>query len=60
MCSREGEKIEFKRTVKHTSKVEEWLTRVQEEMKSTLTRKLKEGNTSFPAEKSAKKEWILD
>lgn len=60
MLSREGERIELKRAVKHTSKVEEWLTRVQEEMKNTLERRLKEGNTSFPPERQAKKEWILD
>ena len=60
MLSREGERIELKRAVKHTSKVEEWLTRVQEEMKNTLERRLKEGNTSFPPERQAKKEWILE
>lgn len=60
MLSREGERIELKRAVKHTSKVEEWLTRVQEEMKNTLERRLKEGNTSFPSERQAKKEWILE
>ena len=60
MLSREGERIELKRAVKHTSKVEEWLTRVQEEMKNTLERRLKEGNTSFPSDRQAKKEWILE
>ena len=59
MLSREGEKIELKKAVKHTSKVEEWLTKIQEEMKNTLSRRLKEGNQSFPSERSAKKEWIL-
>jgi len=47
MLSREGEKIEFKKLVKHVNKVEEWLNRIQDEMRSTLTRKLKEGNTAF-------------
>jgi len=44
MCSREGEKIDLVKTIKHTSKVEEWLGRVQDEMKNTLSRKLKNGN----------------
>lgn len=44
MLSREGENIKFKKVVKHQNKVEEWLNRVQDEMRSTLTRLLKEGN----------------
>ena len=47
MWSREGEKIEFKKPVKHGNKVEEWLGKIQDEMRHTLTRKLKDGNTSF-------------
>ena len=50
MLSREGEEIEFKKVVKHLSKVEEWMNKIQDEMKNTLTRRLKEGNSAYPAE----------
>ncbi len=59
MLSREGEEIEFKRQVKHLSKVEEWMNKIQDEMKNTLTRRLKEGNSAYPAEIQAKKEWVM-
>ena len=59
MLSREGEEIEFKRQVKHLSKVEEWMNKVQDEMKNTLTRRLKEGNSAYPAEIQAKKDWVM-
>jgi dynein heavy chain, axonemal len=55
MISRETERIDFKRPVKHLSKVEEWLN-----MRNTLARRLKEGNSGFPQEKAAKREWILE
>lgn len=60
MISKEGEEIEFKRAVKHVAKVEEWLNRIQDDMKLTLTRRLKEGNTSYPSERAAKKDWIKE
>ena len=60
MVSRETERIDFKRVVKHLSKVEEWLNKIQDEMRNTLARRLKEGNQQFPSEKAAKREWILD
>lgn len=60
MVSRETERIDFKRVVKHLSKVEEWLNKIQDEMRNTLARRLKEGNQQFPTEKAAKREWILD
>lgn len=59
MRSREGEEIDFKRIVKHISKVEEWLNKIQDEMRITLQKRLKEGNSSYTTEKSAKREWIL-
>lgn len=60
MKSREGEKIDFKKPVKHGNKVEEWLNKIQEEMRHTLTRKLKDGNTAFSDGKQTKKEWVMD
>jgi dynein heavy chain len=60
MLSREGEKIEFKKPVKHVNKVEEWLNRIQDEMRQTLTRRLKEGNSAFGDGKQTKKEWVMD
>ena len=60
MISKEGEEIDFKRAVKHVSKVEEWLNKIQEDMRATLTRRLKEGNTSYPSERQAKKDWIKE
>lgn len=60
MISRETERIDFKKPVKHLSKVEEWLNRVQDEMRNTLARRLKEENTKYPQEKAAKRDWILE
>lgn len=61
MQSREGEKIDFKKTVKHQSKVEEWLNKIQDEMRSTLTRRLKEGNSAYPADNmDERKKWVMD
>jgi hypothetical protein len=60
MKSREGEVIEFKKSVKHKTKVEEWLNGVQEEMRSTLTRRLKEGNTAYPQDMDEKKKWVME
>ena len=60
MWSREGEKIDFKKPVKHGNKVEEWLNKIQEEMRHTLTRRLKDGNTALVEGKQTKREWVLD
>lgn len=60
MLSREGEKIEFKKSVKHVNKVEEWLNKIQDEMRATLTRRLKEGNTAYPTDMDEKKKWVMD
>ena len=60
MESREGEVIEFKKTVKHQNKVEEWLNRVQEEMRVTLTRRLKEGNQAYSTDMDERKKWVME
>jgi len=60
MSSREGEVIKFKKIVKHQNKVEEWLNRVHDEMRATLTRLLKEGNTAYPADMNDKKNWVME
>lgn len=58
MLSREGERIEFKRPVKHQNRVEEWLNKIQDDMRNTLSRRLKEGNAAYPQDNNAKKEWL--
>jgi len=60
MLSREGERIDFKKSVKHLGKVEEWLNKIQDEMRSTLQRKLKEGNIAFADGKQTKKDWVME
>ena len=44
MISREGEKIEFTRTLRPSGNVEDWLKKVQQEMRDTLLKRLKDGN----------------
>ena len=44
MISREGEKIEFTRKLRPSGNVEDWLKKVQQEMRDTLLKRLKDGN----------------
>ena len=61
MLSREGERIDFQKAVKHQNKVEEWLNRVQDERRATLTRKLKTGNVAYPVDNmDERKKWVME
>lgn len=57
MYSKEKESIEFVRPPKMRSPVEGWLLAVQEEMKFTISRKLKIGNGTYS--EAGRKEWVL-
>ena len=47
MVSREGEVVKFIRPVKHQTRVEEWLNKIQDDMRTTLQRRLKDGNKDY-------------
>ena len=63
MKSKEGEIVEFVRQVKTSNQVEEWLKRVQNEMKDTILKKLKEGYKDYIGsqgkEGTKRKDWVL-
>ena len=64
MKSKEGEIMPFLKQVKTTGNVEAWLLRVQEMMKETLVKKLKDGNrdyTGAPGKSATPREkWVLE
>ena len=57
--SREGEAVPFKRQVKHINKVEDWLNKVQDEMRNTLYRSLQDGLKDFNNPETDKKKWVM-
>ena len=65
MKSKEGEVVPFHRPVKSTSttNVEIWLMKVQDEMKATLAKSLKDGNKEYVGTLQKpplpRKEWVL-
>ena len=59
MESREGEKVVFVKPVKHVKAVEEWLNKIQDEMRNTMTRKLKNGQRDYSQEPAKRREWLL-
>lgn len=59
MLSKEGEEIEFARGIKAMKDAEAWLNKVQDEMRETLRKKLKEGNKAYIDPKTSRKEWVL-
>jgi len=59
MLSKENEEVEFQRPVKATKDAEQWLNKIQDEMKDTLKRKLKDGNKAYMDPKTSRKEWVL-
>lgn len=58
MYSKEKEFIDFVRPQKMRNPVEGWLMNVQEEMKFTISRKLKLGNAAYS--EAGRKEWVLN
>jgi len=58
MYSKEKEFIDFVKPPKMRNPVEGWLLAVQEEMKSTINRKLKIGSAAYSD--SGRKEWVLN
>jgi dynein heavy chain len=57
MYSKEKESIDFIRPQKMRNPVEGWLLAVQEEMKFTITRKLKIGQNTYT--ESGRKDWVI-
>ena len=63
MRSKEGELVDMSKMVKTTGNVEQWLLRVQIEMKDTILKRLKEGNRDYigtPGKAATpRKDWVL-
>lgn len=59
MKSKEGEVVPFSKPVKGQKDAEGWLGKIQDEMKATLVKKLKEGNKALTDGKTSRKEWVL-
>lgn len=57
MFSKEKECVELSKPVKTRAAVETWLLNLSEEMKTTVYRKLKEGQKAYTDE--GRKDWVL-
>jgi len=57
MFSKEKEAVELSKPIKTRAAVETWLLNLSEEMKSTVYKKLKEGQKVYTAE--GRKDWVL-
>ena len=57
MYSKEKECVEFTRAVKLRPQIEQWLSSVQDSMRDTIGKKLKEGQKNY--NEIPRKEWVL-
>lgn len=58
MLSEEGEKFEFQELIKPEGAVEIWMNKVEQEMKQSLHKKMKEGIFYFS--KMDRKKWLME
>ena len=65
MISREDEKIDFTRILRPSGNVEDWLKKVQQEMRDTLLKRLKDGSKDLTTglgnakEPTPREKWVL-
>lgn len=57
MHSKEGEDVELTKPVRMKNGVENWLQNLQDEMKVTVQRKLRDGQKSYT--EGGRKDWVL-
>ena len=57
MKSKEKELVKLTKIVRVTNSIEGWLNKVQDEMRNTLAKALRDGNKSY--ENEPRKAWVM-